>query len=95
MEQDNLENSVEILQPSGDFKLGRQGRGFVSERRINLLEAIEATGSISLAAKQTGLSYKGARDSLEQMNNLEEYPLMARQAGGRYGDGTMLTPYAN
>ena len=29
MEQDNLENSVEILQPSGDFKLGRQaGAGF-------------------------------------------------------------------
>lgn len=79
------------LQPGGEFRLGRQGEEFISERRIALLEAIDATGSISQAAKQAGMSYKGAWDSLEQMNNLAEQPLMQRQAGGLHGGGTQLT----
>ncbi|MBI1194660.1 MAG: LysR family transcriptional regulator [Gammaproteobacteria bacterium] len=81
----------DLLQPGGEFRLGRQGEEFVSERRIALLEAIDATGSITQAAKQAGMSYKGAWESLEQMNNLAEHPIMERQAGGRHGGGTVLT----
>lgn len=85
--------SKQILQPGGEFRLGREGEEFVSERRITLLEAIDATGSISQAARRAGMSYKGAWDSLEQMNNLAEQPLMQRRTGGRYGGGTVLTPH--
>lgn len=85
----------EALQPGGELRLGRQGEEFVSERRITLLEAIDATGSITQAAKQAGMSYKGAWESLEQMNNLAERPLMQRQAGGRHGGGTQLTEHGH
>jgi molybdate transport system regulatory protein len=81
----------DTLQPGGEFRLGRAGEEFVSERRITLLEAIDATGSISQAAKQIGLSYKGAWDSLEQMNNLAQQPLVQRHSGGHHGGGTVLT----
>lgn len=82
---------TETLQPGGEFRLGRLGEEFVSERRIALLEAIDATGSISQAAKQAGMSYKGAWDAMEQMNNLAEQPLVQRRTGGRHGGGTLLT----
>jgi len=85
----------ETLQPGGEFRLGREGEEFVSEKRIALLEAIDATGSISQAAKQAGMSYKGAWDSLEQMNNLAPRPLMERQVGGQRGGGTVLTPHGH
>jgi molybdate transport system regulatory protein len=87
--------SVAALQPGGEFRLGREGNEFVSEKRITLLEAIEATGSISQAARQAGMSYKGAWDSLAQMNNLAEQPLLERQTGGKHGGGTLLTASAH
>lgn len=85
--------SDESLQPGGEFRLGRLGEEFVSERRICLLEAVETTGSISQAAKQAGMSYKGAWAAIEQMNNLAQSPLVFRHAGGRHGGGTELTDY--
>lgn len=65
----------------------------LTERRIALLEAIAATGSITQAAQQVGLSYKAAWDSVDAMNNLAEQPLVERSAGGRKGGGTRLTDY--
>ncbi len=81
------------LHPGGEFRLGRQGAEFVSERRISLLEAVDNSGSISQAAKQAGMSYKGAWDAIEQMNNLAAQPLVYRQTGGRHGGGSELTEY--
>lgn len=66
----------------------RRGKG-----RIELLEAIAATGSISAAAKAMGLSYKAAWEAVEAMNNLSEAPLLTRAAGGRHGGGSVLTPF--
>ena len=61
--------------------------------QIRLLQAIEDTGSISAAAKQSGISYKTAWDRLERLNNLSREPLMSRSAGGSKGGGTQLTEY--
>lgn len=66
----------------------RRGKG-----RIELLETIAATGSISAAAKAMGLSYKAAWEAVEAMNNLSEAPLLVRAAGGRHGGGSVLTPF--
>lgn len=60
---------------------------------LELLERIDACGSISAAAQAIGMSYKGAWQALESMNNLAEQPLVARQTGGRHGGGTQLTAY--
>ncbi len=67
---------------------GRRGKG-----RIELLEKIAELGSISAAAKALGLSYKGAWEAVDAMNNLAATPLVARVSGGRRGGSTALTPF--
>lgn len=61
------------------------------EKRIRLLDAIAATGSISSAAKMVGLSYKAAWEAVDTMNNLSHQPLVVRVTGGSGGGGTTLT----
>ncbi len=60
---------------------------------LELLERIDASGSIAAAAQAMGMSYKAAWQAVEAMNNLSEQPLVARQAGGQHGGGTRLTEY--
>lgn len=62
------------------------GRG-----RIDLLQRIAETGSISQAAKSMGMSYKAAWDAVDTMNNLAGAPLVERSTGGKGGGGTQLT----
>ncbi len=69
----------------------RLGEGEISPRRLSLLQAIEATGSISQAAKQVGMTYKAAWDAVEAMNNLAGAPLVSSQHGGKGGGGATLT----
>ena len=55
--------------------------------RIELLAAIGETGSISAAARAVGMSYKGAWDAIDAMNNLADEPLVTRATGGKRGEG--------
>jgi molybdate transport system regulatory protein len=64
----------------------------VGPERIRLLEAIAEHGSITAAAKAAGLSYKGAWDAVQALNNLFERPLISAQTGGRKGGGAGITP---
>lgn len=59
--------------------------------RLALLEQIARQGSISGAAKQVGISYKTAWDTVDELNNLAEQPLVARNVGGKGGGGAQLT----
>jgi len=67
------------------------GEKFGGPGRVELLAAIAATGSISQAAKTLGISYKGAWDAIDAMNNLAGEALVERVAGGKGGGGTRLT----
>jgi molybdate transport system regulatory protein len=60
---------------------------------LELLERIDATGSISAAASAMGMSYKAAWEAVESINNLSMQPLVERKAGGQKGGGTTLTLY--
>ena len=64
----------------------------VGEARVRLLEAIAELGSISAAAKAVGLSYKGAWDAVQALNNLSERPLVQAQPGGAAGGAALVTP---
>jgi molybdate transport system regulatory protein len=79
------------LQLQGSLSLASQAGTLAGAQRIALLEAIGKTGSITSAAKAVGLSYKGAWDAVEAMNNLADAALVERIAGGRGGGGTQLT----
>lgn len=59
--------------------------------RVGLLHAIVQHGSITQAAKAVGLSYKGAWDAVNTMNNLAGEPLVERATGGAGGGSTRLT----
>jgi molybdate transport system regulatory protein len=74
------------------FQFRRDGGSRVGAERIALLEAVGATGSITAAAKQLGLSYKGAWDAVQALNNLFDAPLVVTQAGGAKGGAAELTP---
>src|SRR4051812_25858290 len=70
----------------------RRGAGpRVGPERIALLEALGGLGSIRAAAAQVGLSYKGAWDAVQALNNLFETPLVATRAGGAHGGRAELT----
>ncbi|MFL9986970.1 TOBE domain-containing protein [Paraburkholderia sediminicola] len=94
MTSDRIDPSHEALELGGSvwFKAGAQTLGGAS--RIALLAAIGETGSITSAAKAIGMSYKGAWDAVDTMNNLAGEPLVVRSTGGKGGGGTTLTPRA-
>ena len=59
--------------------------------KVDLLEAIERTGSISAGARELGLSYRRAWDLVDTMNHCFKHPLVARVKGGKGGGGAQLT----
>lgn len=71
--------------------LNKNRKAFLESRRIELLEKIEEHGSITQASKAAGMSYKGAWDAVNSMNNLADKPLTVNMTGGRHGGGTVLT----
>lgn len=65
--------------------------GALDSRMISLLAAIADSGSLNQAAKQVGLSYKGAWQMIERANNLAPKALIVTATGGSKGGGTRLT----
>jgi molybdate transport system regulatory protein len=81
------ENAIKAL-----IQLRKGGRSRVGPDRIRLLEVVQEKGSIMAAARELGLSYKGAWDAIQATNNLFEQPLVVAQPGGRTGGAAVVTP---
>jgi molybdate transport system regulatory protein len=87
----------DILNPSMTFHINDMLRiestndRFLGPGRIELLEKIIETGSISQAAKLMGMSYKKAWDSIHSINQQTVTPIVITQAGGEKGGGTIVT----
>lgn len=60
--------------------------------RVALIEAIDELGSITAAAQRLGLSYKGAWDIVQGLNNLFDAPLIEAAPGGKAGGAAKVTP---
>jgi molybdate transport system regulatory protein len=61
--------------------------------KIELLEIIARTGSISAAAKCKGMSYRRAWQLVDTMNRCFREHLVDTAVGGKAGGGTRLTPF--
>jgi molybdate transport system regulatory protein len=61
--------------------------------RIELLEQIKESGSISEAAKAMGMSYRHAWEQIDQLNRQSGKVLVERQTGGQGGGGSTLTAH--
>ena len=63
----------------------------VGPGKIDLLEAIGSTGSITAAARALGMSYRRAWLLVDTMNRCFRAPVVEAEAGGQRGGGTRLT----
>lgn len=63
--------------------------------KVQLLEAIQDTGSIAAASRAMGMSYKRAWHLVDTMNRCFSTPLVEASKGGAHGGGAQLTPLAD
>lgn len=63
----------------------------VGPGKIDLLEAIDAAGSLTSAARALGMSYRRAWMLLEELNASLRTAAVETAAGGRSGGGSVLT----
>lgn len=61
--------------------------------KIDLLQAIGATGSLSQAARKLGMSYRRAWLLLDSLNVSFSNPVVATTTGGKAGGGAALTAF--
>ncbi|KQV73040.1 LysR family transcriptional regulator [Rhizobium sp. Root1220] len=66
----------------------RLGRG-----KMELLEHIRETGSISAAGRAMHMSYRRAWLLVSEMNRMFKEPVVETQRGGQKGGGAGLTPF--
>jgi len=66
----------------------RLGRG-----KIQLLEHIRDTGSISAAGRAMDMSYRRAWQLVDALNTMFHEPSVFSQRGGKQGGGAVLTPF--
>jgi len=79
--------TLRILAPRDSANAPAMGPG-----KARLLEHIGATGSISAAAREMGMSYRRAWQLVDAVNQSFGESLVATETGGRRGGGARLTP---
>ena len=61
--------------------------------RARLIARIDATGSISAAARERGMSYRRAWQLVEAINSSFYQPVVITAVGGKRGGGASVTPF--
>ncbi len=71
-----------------------EGEVMLSDWRVALLEAVEATGSLAEAARQMEVPYRTAWHKLKALEARWGVPLLITETGGADGGRSRLTPQA-
>ena len=79
--------------PSLSVRIDLDAAGRIGPGKIELLETIHRSGSISAAGRAMAMSYKRAWDLVDEINRICRQAAVARQAGGKNGGGAVLTPF--
>jgi molybdate transport system regulatory protein len=82
------------MQPHAKIWFERDGRVALSHWRVELLEAIDATGSLAAAAERMGVPYRTAWYKLREAEAQLGARLVETQSGGATGGGSRLTAEA-
>ena len=82
---------MESIKINNRIWIEKNGKPFLGDGRITLLESIDQEGSINRAAKSLGMSYKRAWQLINAVNDLADVPIVLRSTGGAGGGGTELT----
>ena len=86
-----MSNTNSVANPGRPAVLG----GGRKVDRVALLEKVAELGSISAAAKAAGVSYKGAWEAIEALNNLSDAPVVERLVGGSGGGDELAAIITN
>lgn len=78
--------------PSLSLRIDLDPEGRIGRGKIELLEHIGASGSISAGARAMRMSYKRAWDLVEEMKRIFNKPVVITQSGGKHGGGASLSP---
>lgn len=76
---------------NGKLWIEADGKKVVGPGRIELLERIQACGSIRQAALQMSMSYRQAWQMIDDMNTRLEAPVVISQRGGKGGGNAVIT----
>ena len=82
------------MQPKANFWIEKNGEVVLSSWRVELLEAVAETGSISAAATQMKISYRRAWEKIHESEERLGQRLVETQTGGSGGGGSQLTAEA-
>ena len=79
--------------PTVRFRVDFDSQCSIGVGKIELLEGIARTGSLSEAARQMHMSYRRAWLLLADLNHSFDHPVARTSAGGRGGGGAVLTAF--
>lgn len=82
------------MQPRFNLWIEVEGEVVLSQWRVNLLEHIQQTGSISAAAAAMNVPYRRAWEKVHEMEERLGSKLVDTEVGGAGGGGAELTPLA-
>jgi molybdate transport system regulatory protein len=71
--------------------LEKNGVTIIGEGRLAILQAIDSFGSLTEAARETGISYRKIRGAIREMESAIGRPLVLTARGGQYGGGAKIT----
>jgi len=77
------------------FRVDFGNRSSVGIGKIELLEGIERTGSLSQAAREMHMSYRRAWLLLDDLNTSFDHRVARASVGGRGGGGVVLTEFGS
>jgi molybdate transport system regulatory protein len=87
-----MQKSSTTLLPSLSIRINLDTEARIGPGKIQLLENIGASGSISAAGRAMGMSYRRAWVLVDEINRICERAAVERQVGGKNGGGAILTP---
>ncbi len=79
--------------PRLSIRIDLDPQGRVGPGKIELLECIARTGSISAGGRAMTMSYRRAWELVDSLGQLFGQPVVLSQTGGRHGGGARLTPF--
>ncbi|WP_181706574.1 winged helix-turn-helix domain-containing protein [Chthonobacter rhizosphaerae] len=71
------------------------GGGRIGPGKIDLVDAVARTGSITAAGREMGMSYRRAWLLLDALNRMFDEPVVTTSVGGAHGGGAVVTPFGH
>jgi molybdate transport system regulatory protein len=82
-----------MAKPIVRFRIDFDAAHSVGPGKVELLERIRDTGSLSQAGREIGMSYRRAWLLLDSLNSSFREPVVATSIGGKAGGGAALTAF--